>query len=128
MHTSAIAKNATGGEKKATKRIVVTQLPNILIIHLKRFEVKRIEGIDISRKKETQVKYEEKLHIGKEDGERKEYELISIVEHHGESCHKGHYIAYGKRRGTWYRYNDENVEEVRKEEALARGKEVYILM
>ncbi len=52
------------------------------------------------------------------------YELFSISIHIG-TLEMGHYIAYSKRKGQWFRFNDEDVQKVNDEEAL--NQEAYLL-
>lgn len=71
--------------------MVIHKLPNVLVIHLKRFSygnmfAKITKPVQFSA--EMLVPYGEK-------GKAK-YELYGVVVHHGESTHSGHYIAYVK--------------------------------
>jgi ubiquitin C-terminal hydrolase len=46
-----------------------------------------------------------------------QYELFALTVHIG-SLDMGHYIAYTKRNGKWYLFNDEDYEIVREADAL----------
>ena len=53
-----------------------------------------------------------------------QYELFAIIVHIG-TLDMGHYIAYTKRYGKWYLFNDEEFEIVKESDALSQ--EAYIL-
>jgi len=83
--------------------MVIHKLPNVLVIHLKRFSygnmfAKITKPVQFSA--EMLVPYGEK-------GKAK-YELYGVVVHHGHSTHSGHYIAYVKvckiRMCVWYSF------------------------
>ena len=42
------------------------------------------------------------------------YSLSGFIEHRGNSIHSGHYVAYLKKNGTWYQFNDSRVRECSK--------------
>ena len=46
-----------------------------------------------------------------------EYELFALTVHIG-TLDMGHYIAYAKRNGKWYMFNDEDYEIVKEADAL----------
>ncbi|HYH15115.1 MAG TPA: hypothetical protein VD794_07845, partial [Flavisolibacter sp.] len=50
------------------------------------------------------------------DDDETTYELIAIIVHIG-SLDMGHYIAYTKRYGKWYMFNDEEFEIVKESDA-----------
>eukprot|EP00347_Sterkiella_histriomuscorum_P013357 403365027 len=52
------------------------------------------------------------------------YELFGLTIHIG-SLEMGHYVAYSKRQGQWYKFNDEDVREVSQKEAFSQ--EAYLL-
>lgn len=93
-----------GQKRIAQKRMLLWGLPNILIIHLKRFQT---EGERI-RKIDKFVNYPMKLDLQKYIyGTRpnKTYELTSVIHHYG--CFGGgHYVAFSKCKGSWYEFND----------------------
>lgn len=53
-----------------------------------------------------------------------QYELFAVIVHKG-SLDTGHYIAYTKRNGKWYMFNDDEFEIVKESDALSQ--EAYIL-
>lgn len=83
----------------ATKRFAIRRAPNVLALHLKRF--------DRSRKDVHQVKYPPKLDLapymhGKPPAVAAVYNLSAVLIHHGSSPQYGHYYAYVKdAHGEW---------------------------
>ena len=50
--------------------------------------------------------------MSKEDKMREEnhtYELYAIIVHEGRSTFQGHYYAFVRHNGLWYRYDDDHV-------------------
>jgi hypothetical protein len=95
--------------QKATKKMEIYQVPNFLIIHLKRFRNNNkidcvidfpIEGLNLKD-----------IVLNKESTESDLiYDLYAISNHHG-SLGFGHYIAYAKNasNGNWYQFDDSRV-------------------
>lgn len=83
----------------ASKRFAIRRAPNVLCLHLKRF--------DRSRKDVRFIRYPTSLDLspymhGKPDGVKAVYELCSVLVHHGSSPHFGHYLAYVRAPdGRW---------------------------
>lgn len=82
------------------------KLPNILMINLKRYDI-------YGKKLQWRIIPNDELDmtnnvIGYNKNEYN-YELYGIVEHLGGSIFGGHYLAYIKVNGGWYKFNDTNV-------------------
>ncbi|CAM6058590.1 unnamed protein product [Sphagnum tenellum] len=96
----------------ARKQMAVYRAPNVLVIHLKRFE--NIYGGKIDR----HVAFEERLcltgHMCRASKDtRPEYSLYGIVVHVGHSQDAGHYYAYVKdSSGRWFCCDDASVSAV----------------
>jgi ubiquitin C-terminal hydrolase len=96
---------------EASKRIYIWYEPEILVIHLKRFD-----GFGYSvRKINTQVKIpltdlELKNNFPDFNMKSTKYDLYAVTSHKGNS-HGGHYVAYVKNiiDKNWYCFNDEHV-------------------
>lgn len=129
--------------REATKQLSVWRLPEILIIHLKRFSFRNIlfkdkitklvefplRGLDMSR-----------FTLGKDDNEDKEgslYDLFAVANHSG-TVNFGHYTAFGrlaeadhpidglKTEGLGWRYfDDRSVTETTEERVIS--KYAYVL-
>lgn len=83
----------------ASKRFSVRRAPNVLTLHLKRF--------DRSRKDGRFVQYPDQLDMtsymyGRPNGSSAVYTLSAVLIHQGSSRQCGHYLAYVKgTNGTW---------------------------
>ncbi|XP_043278379.1 ubiquitin carboxyl-terminal hydrolase 16 isoform X2 [Venturia canescens] len=80
----------------SSKQYLISQVPAILILHLKRFQSLRMSF----RKVPKHVKFPLLLDLAPvctESERRKVYSLYGIVEHSG-TLHGGHYVAYVKTR------------------------------
>ncbi|KAK3655304.1 hypothetical protein LTR22_010334 [Elasticomyces elasticus] len=98
--------------RQAAKTLEIWTIPDILIVHLKRFGGNRsfrdkidvlvdypIEDLDMTKK------------VGnKEDGKEYIYDLFAVDNHFG-GLGGGHYTAFAKNfyNGQWYDYNDSSV-------------------
>ncbi|KAF7249168.1 Ubiquitin carboxyl-terminal hydrolase 43, partial [Varanus komodoensis] len=118
-------------------------LPDILVIHLKRFrqvgEQRHklstlvhfpLRGLDMAphvAKRSRGSKWGTWKHTSMEGGQCNFlYDLYAVCNHHG-SMQGGHYTAYCRNAldGRWYSYDDSTVERVLEEEVSTRG--AYIL-
>ncbi|XP_078372001.1 ubiquitin carboxyl-terminal hydrolase 19-like isoform X3 [Oculina patagonica] len=126
--------------REATKQLSVWRLPEILIIHLKRFSFRNIlfkdkitklvefplRGLDMSR-----------FTLGKDDKEGSLYDLFAVANHSG-TVNFGHYTAFGrlaeadqpidglKKDGFGWRYfDDRHVTETSEERIVS--KYAYVL-
>ncbi|KAH0005325.1 UCH-domain-containing protein, partial [Aureobasidium melanogenum] len=98
--------------RRASKTLELWTVPDILVVHLKRFSGERfrrdkvdvlvdfpIEGLDLTQR------------VGcKEEGKEYIYDLFAVDNHYG-GLGGGHYTAYAKNfyDGNWYDYNDSSV-------------------
>lgn len=92
----------------ATKKISFIDMPNNLIINLKRFMyVKKNNNIIIKKNKKI-INFDlDKLSI--DIGHKIcEYNLTSVCSHYG-TCNYGHYISFVKKNNIWYRVDDDFV-------------------
>lgn len=101
-----IEKLTTGNEWKchscnenvqATKQMVITKAPNILVLHLKRFSYELRKR---KKKKMNVIQFDPKLQLNCIDKNDEEYfvlyELIGVIVHVGKQPDMGHYRAYVK--------------------------------
>ncbi|KAJ2907968.1 hypothetical protein GGI21_003354, partial [Coemansia aciculifera] len=107
--------------QQATKKFDLWRIPEILVVHLKRFQHSRawrdkldafvdfpLEGLDLTQ-----------TVVGPNGGELV-YDLQSICNHYG-GLGGGHYTAYARNPeedGRWYDFNDSGVSEVGGEESV----------
>lgn len=99
---------------KSNKSISLWSLPEILIIHLKRFKV---EG-NSYKKNKSYVKFpinnfDISDYVNKyQTNDSSKYGLYAIVNHMGNMSN-GHYTSYCKNpNNSWYEYDDKNVLEI----------------
>ena len=98
--------------KQAVKKIQIFKVPPVLIINLKRFkglQTKQntlvhfpVKGLDMSEYVISQRQKQDEPLI---------YDLIGVSNHYGQLL-AGHYTAYSKNNGTWYRFNDDQVDQI----------------
>lgn len=118
----------------ATKQVTIETLPQVLILHLKRFQYDNTGGTQKIWKK---IGYPLDLEIPKEvfpqhrrgsilaHGGLPKYRLIGVVYHHGKNASGGHYTVDVRRQDgkEWIRLDDTLIRRVRSEDVAAGGSE-----
>ncbi|KAF2732115.1 UCH-domain-containing protein [Polyplosphaeria fusca] len=114
--------------RRATKTLELWTVPDILVIHLKRFSAHRtfrdkiealvdfpVEGLDLSDK------------VGLPEDKELLYDLFAVDNHYG-GLGGGHYTAYAKNffDQKWYEYNDSSVSS-RRDPASVVTSSAYLL-
>jgi hypothetical protein len=111
---------------RAVKRITIEDAPNVLTIHLKRFDFQR-QGRKLSKK----VDFTFELDLGPYMSRRGApgahmYDLYAVLVHHGHSLHSGHYVCYVKAgNNLWYLCDDQRVAQSAPRQV--EGQQAYIL-
>jgi len=113
--------------QQATKKFDLWSLPEILIIHLKRFSYNRYWRdkidtlIDFPTKNLDMTPYV----INPSHGQAV-YDLIAVSNHYG-GMGGGHYTAYGKNKtdGNWYYFDDSSVTQTNEEAVVTKA--AYVL-
>ncbi|KAI2224728.1 hypothetical protein LOZ12_005579 [Ophidiomyces ophidiicola] len=97
--------------RRASKRFELWTVPDILVMHLKRFSANR----NFRDKLDVYVDYPLELDMtgraqAPDDGKSMMYDLIAVDNHYG-GLGGGHYTAYAKSfvDGNWYEFNDSRV-------------------
>lgn len=117
-----------------TKQVTIETLPQVLILHLKRFQYDNAGGTQKIWKK---IGYPLELEIPKEvfpthkrgallaHGGLPKYRLLSVVYHHGKNASGGHYTVDVRRQDgqEWIRLDDTVIRRVRREEVAEEGSE-----
>ena len=123
-----------GPGSTATKHVTIETLPQVLILHLKRFQYDNAGGTQKIWKK---VGYPLDLEIPKEvfpqhkrggmlaHGGLPKYRLISVVYHHGKNASGGHYTVDVRRQEEreWIRLDDTVIKRIRSEDVAEGGSE-----
>ncbi|CAD6499409.1 BgTH12-03525 [Blumeria graminis f. sp. triticale] len=126
-------KSPKGCNVTATKQVFIDSLPQVLILHLKRFQYDNAGGTQKIWKK---VDYPLELELPKELFPRHKrsfyeknglpnYRLISVVYHHGKNASGGHYTVDVRRQDgrEWIRLDDTVIKRVKGEEVVSGGSE-----
>ena len=123
-----------GPGSTATKQVTIETLPQVLILHLKRFQYDNAGGTQKIWKK---VGYPLELEIPKEvfpqhkrggllaHAGLPKYRLISVVYHHGKNASGGHYTVDVRRQEgrEWIRLDDTVIKRIRSEDVAEGGSE-----
>ncbi|XP_026288605.1 ubiquitin carboxyl-terminal hydrolase 8 [Frankliniella occidentalis] len=112
------------GLHDAEKSVDLCRLPPILIIHLKRFYAsgfyqKRQTFVDFPLENLDMRDYTPNVHQTNTI-----YNLCGVSNHYG-TLEGGHYTAYCKNGGKWYKYDDQDVSEISR--SSVKTQNAYIL-
>lgn len=138
--------------QQATKKFELWKVPDILVVHLKRFSNSRmlrdkidafvdfpIEGLDLSQRVEERLivkKWEDggndadELDIDKSSSSAPLlYDLFAVDEHLG-GLGGGHYRAYAKnfKDQKWYHFDDTHVTESKAKDSVVRVLAIFITL
>ncbi|KAL6554331.1 Ubiquitin carboxyl-terminal hydrolase 25 [Orobanche minor] len=109
----------------ARKQMSIHQAPNVLVVHLKRFEGMSGGKVDKSIAFDETLVLSSHMSKGNKDA-HPEYNLFGTIVHSGFSPDSGHYYAYIKNAtGRWYCCNDSYVSVSTLQEVLS--EKVYML-
>ena len=123
-----------GPGSTATKQMSIETLPQVLILHLKRFQYDSSGG---TQKIWRKVGYPLDLEIPKEvfpqhkraglvaHGGLPKYRLIGVVYHHGKNASGGHYTVDVRRQEgrEWIRLDDTVIRRIRNDDVAEGGSE-----
>ncbi|KAJ1352240.1 hypothetical protein KIN20_008530 [Parelaphostrongylus tenuis] len=116
--------------ERATKKLDLWNLPQILIIHLKRFQYSKWHRDKIDIPVVIPIKgFELNSKLANERHEHVKYDLIAIS-HHVGGLGGGHYTAsaLNKTTGKWYEFNDSSVSEIAAPSDPMVGRTPYMLV
>lgn len=106
---------------KVSKQLKIAKLPPILTIQLKRFEHFNGQGSKIDSHVQIPLVLSMEDYVTEKSsmlGNGGTYQLFGIVVHIG-SVNTGHYIAYVKKDGMWFKFDDSTVTRVTQEDVLS---------
>ncbi|RMD39332.1 hypothetical protein DV735_g5791, partial [Chaetothyriales sp. CBS 134920] len=115
----------------ASKRVRIRKLPAILCLHVKRFGMKISNGSLMQEKYEGRIDFPLVLDMApytadpKGAAQKLMYDLECVVVHQGDHAHVGHYFAFCKEGGKWFRFDDEIVSATTLEDVMRQ--EAYLL-
>lgn len=111
--------------KEAFKQMRLMKLPEILIIHLKRFKKSHHRyGISLSKITDyidPPFELDMKRYLINQDSKNTKYELYGVVNHFG-NCGGGHYTAFCRNflDGQWYDFDDSDVKKINVDDVPTR--------
>mmetsp|Transcript_1865 Transcript_1865/g.4253 ORF Transcript_1865/g.4253 Transcript_1865/m.4253 type:complete len:554 (-) Transcript_1865:1337-2998(-) len=110
---------------RAEKQITIEEAPNVLTIHLKRFQFGGM-GSKITKP----VNYDKEMNLqpfmSQPDCGPQWYDLYGVLVHLGHSVHSGHYYCFVRAgNGMWHKCDDTSVGQCSERTAL--GQQAYIL-
>lgn len=119
----------TNTEVEASRKMTLSRLPPVLILHLKQFSFTN-KG---SQKLNKPIEYSMELEIPREllaqpvrkkvTVEQRKYQLLGVVYHHGLHAAGGHYTSDVRlaQSGGWFNANDNHLKPLSEEQVL-RGQ------
>jgi hypothetical protein len=114
--------------REALKKFDVWKLPQILVVHLKRFQFSRTWREKIETLVEFPVEGLDLTHYvkGPDSDKPQIYDLYGVSNHSG-GMGFGHYTAYAKnhRENKWFKFNDSFVSDASEKDVVS--KEAYML-
>ncbi|KAI5968556.1 hypothetical protein CANMA_002301 [Candida margitis] len=126
-------------EVEVKKQTFIEKLPQVLIIHLKRFSYSKDQENAIEKLAKN-ITYDHTLTIPNEIlssppqptlSSSNQYQLTSVVYHHGSSADAGHYTSdtFDFENNQWWEIDDTIVKPIKEDEVLSSGiNNAYILL
>ena len=102
---------------RSTKQISLSRLPQVLILHLKKFSN---DGYKLTS---PEVKIDKQLTFNQTTS----YTLKACISHHGHSSSSGHYTSHCEYDSRWFHFNDERVRDVTNTFDSDRLEDAYVL-
>lgn len=128
----ASSNSITDTGASASQTLALEKLPEVLVLHLKRFAFDPMTGA--MAKIDAPVSYPPKMELPefllslglRGSTARRKYTLVALVEHHGETLSNGHYTADTRNGdGSWAHCNDTSITAVSGQEVGTR--KAYLL-
>jgi hypothetical protein len=115
-------------KRTVNKGLRLATAPSILVCHLKRFAFNDYGRLVRLHKR---IEFPRRLEIGDymsnlNKARPPPYDLVGILVHQGQTCASGHYLAFVKKNGDWFKCNDSEVTRV--DEQTVMMQQAYILM
>ena len=104
------------GKQNAEKGIRFKKFPQVLLLHLRRFEYdfQHDRNVKILSKHKIEEEIDVSNYLVEEEKEKdNRYKLFGILIHQGSTSNSGHYITYIRpEMNDWFVFNDESVSKV----------------
>ncbi len=115
-------------KRVVTKGLRLATAPTMLVINYKRFTYDMYGRMSrIAKNVSFPLRLVIKDFMSKANrGKPPPYSLVAVLVHKGQSCHRGHYIAYVRKGKDWYLANDDVVTKVDVGEVLRA--QAYVLV
>lgn len=123
--------------RQAYKKMGLHRLPEVLIVHLKRFKKVYSECGNTAytnyKKNGTLVKFPTQgLDLTKflvDNDEKAVFNLVGVSNHYG-SCGGGHYTAFCKNmiKGQWYHFDDDDFEQIQERDVVTDAAYVLVYL
>eukprot|EP01026_Neomeris_dumetosa_P065058 TRINITY_DN6230_c1_g1_i1.p1 TRINITY_DN6230_c1_g1~~TRINITY_DN6230_c1_g1_i1.p1 ORF type:complete len:378 (+),score=48.66 TRINITY_DN6230_c1_g1_i1:166-1299(+) len=116
---------------RALKKLDIWSLPEVLVVHLKRFRYTRYTRNKLDNLVRFPINDLDLTPYVTQKGDKlipPKYDLFAVSNHYG-SLSGGHYTAYCKMPddGKWYSFDDSNVSQVNDVEASVVSEAAYVL-
>lgn len=110
---------------RAHKQITIEEAPNVLTVHLKRFEFGGF-GAKINKKVEFDLELDLQPYMSNKKAGPQVYDLYGVLVHFGHSVNSGHYISYVRGANkVWHLCDDARVSQASERQVLSQS--AYIL-
>ncbi|KAK3271733.1 hypothetical protein CYMTET_19939 [Cymbomonas tetramitiformis] len=98
-------------DQQALKKLELWRMPQVLVVHLKRFSYSRVWRDKLDTK--VDFPFEDldlSTYVKNSDGRKMVYDLFAVSNHYG-GLGGGHYTAFAKQQddGRWYLFDDSHV-------------------
>lgn len=104
---------------RSTKQISLSRLPQVLILHLKKFTN---DGYKLTS---PDIKIDKQLTF---NNSATTYTLKACISHHGHSSSSGHYTSHCEYSSRWFHFNDDRVRDVTATFDGSRLDDAYVLI
>mmetsp|Transcript_27882 Transcript_27882/g.60990 ORF Transcript_27882/g.60990 Transcript_27882/m.60990 type:complete len:487 (-) Transcript_27882:9-1469(-) len=115
--------------RQATKKLELWRMPQVLVVHLKRFSYSRVWRDKLDTYVSYPVSHLDLNTYVRQSGDKEAtYELFAVSNHYG-SLGGGHYTAYAKQTddSKWYLFDDSSVRQVEESDVVRDASAGYVL-
>jgi ubiquitin carboxyl-terminal hydrolase 36/42 len=96
----------------ARKQLTIRRPPNLLTIHLKRFDIMR-DGLKLNKPVVFRERIDMRRFLSRsQQNQEANYELYGVVVHYGAHSRVGHYVSFVKVANAWIAFDDKTPSSV----------------